>query len=257
MNRFWAASSHRRDEDSQVLPSDAASYAQEPMSRGHAPCQKFAVGDGRTQQQAGRRGPPQNTLPSAIVKPDIRVERQFANRHIADKRVGASLRAEAIRNQILRGSQDKTDVRGSKAFQQRDDDGYLEVDALQPESCTMANSAASLASNPALALASPALRRLAEAEESSSESQSSSGLDAARRLKKRCQASVGPPPKEFVSARGEDHNDLLQKRRRKSKISIAFDESGEDGSGSPSKKRCRRYKPASGSGSDQVVVDYF
>merc|ERR1712226_1456204 len=60
-------------------------------------------------------------------------ERAFSNRHISDKRLGASLRAEEMRQKLRRGSQDVTVARGSKAFQIRDEAGYPECDGLQPE----------------------------------------------------------------------------------------------------------------------------
>eukprot|EP00929_Paragymnodinium_shiwhaense_P039635 TRINITY_DN20809_c0_g1_i3.p1 TRINITY_DN20809_c0_g1~~TRINITY_DN20809_c0_g1_i3.p1 ORF type:complete len:145 (+),score=26.18 TRINITY_DN20809_c0_g1_i3:47-481(+) len=55
------------------------------------------------------------------------------NRHIQDKRHGATSRAEELRQQILRGSQEATVVRGRPAFQRRELEGYTEVDRLQPE----------------------------------------------------------------------------------------------------------------------------
>eukprot|EP00441_Pelagodinium_beii_P040318 CAMPEP_0197636298 /NCGR_PEP_ID=MMETSP1338-20131121/11849_1 /TAXON_ID=43686 ORGANISM="Pelagodinium beii, Strain RCC1491" /NCGR_SAMPLE_ID=MMETSP1338 /ASSEMBLY_ACC=CAM_ASM_000754 /LENGTH=167 /DNA_ID=CAMNT_0043208505 /DNA_START=1 /DNA_END=502 /DNA_ORIENTATION=+ len=73
------------------------------------------------------------TLPAAVVKTDHRKEKQFSNRHIQDKRLGAASRAEMLRQQILRGSQEDTVQRGSAAFRTATAPGYSDLDDLQPE----------------------------------------------------------------------------------------------------------------------------
>ncbi|CAL1132695.1 unnamed protein product [Cladocopium goreaui] len=125
MPPFWA--SQRPDESSAVLLDDYAVDPDQKSTSSKRPL--FPAGE----PERAKRPQNRNTLPAAVIKTDPRKEREFSNRHINDKRLGAKSRAEMLRQQILRGSQDDTVLRGTSAFQQRSAPGYTDMDDLQPE----------------------------------------------------------------------------------------------------------------------------
>ncbi|CAJ1416876.1 unnamed protein product [Effrenium voratum] len=124
MPPFWAS---QKDEPSSVLLDE---YAADPQPK-PASSKRPLFPAGAPVRREDRKD--RNTLPAQIVKTDPRREREFANRHIVDKRLGAKSRAEMLRQQILRGSQEETVLRGSDAFRQRSAPGYRDMDNLQPE----------------------------------------------------------------------------------------------------------------------------
>eukprot|EP00811_Abedinium_folium_P007072 NODE_16524_length_990_cov_2.658169.p1 GENE.NODE_16524_length_990_cov_2.658169~~NODE_16524_length_990_cov_2.658169.p1 ORF type:complete len:195 (-),score=40.86 NODE_16524_length_990_cov_2.658169:260-844(-) len=146
MPPFWATARGGANDDAgaPVLPSDdhakeamrvsglaAAATRRSPPRRVHAATHDgagSAVRDsgGRNRNHRGRSrsrgrvaargGLPRHALPAAVVQPDVRADRSFANRHIVDKRRGAISRAEELRQQILRGTPGDATVRGRPAL---------------------------------------------------------------------------------------------------------------------------------------------
>jgi len=155
MRPFWAGSrAHREIENSAVLPTDG--YAEDANAGSSYTTTKrplfpsgVAVGSADSWDRGSHRSrdnkpPPHRTshhvLPAAVVCHDPRKERQFANRHIRDKRLGATYRAEELRRQMLRGPQENTVLRGGSAFHARDAPGYVECDdALQSQGAIRAS----------------------------------------------------------------------------------------------------------------------
>ncbi|CAE8653100.1 unnamed protein product [Polarella glacialis] len=142
---FWASArgkEQEQDEPGSILPEE---YAEDPdanrhraaSSRGAERRPLFPAGASSAQAASAPRKV-RGLLPEAVVKTDPRKERQFQNRHIQDRRPGATSRAEELRAIMLRGTQDHTVKRGSEAFQHRAGMGYDEIDDLQPEGHSMA-----------------------------------------------------------------------------------------------------------------------
>mmetsp|Transcript_76902 Transcript_76902/g.213686 ORF Transcript_76902/g.213686 Transcript_76902/m.213686 type:complete len:256 (+) Transcript_76902:83-850(+) len=132
---FWAGRRDReKDRHAAVLP---AGYEHDPvMERSRPPRSSRPLFPAGASAQEGRdrgRAKNVNSLPLAVVRRDERMERAFGNRHVRDKRFGATARAEELRRQILRGSQEATVVRGAVAFRDREGPGYADCDRLQPE----------------------------------------------------------------------------------------------------------------------------
>lgn len=128
---FW--SGRKKSDDDDVLLNE---YAVDPdalpaRSEGKTKTTFASARSAQTRNEFTNRRT--HALPAAVVRTNRRVENDFNNRHIKDKRLGAQSRAEFLRQQILRGTQDSTVVRGSPAFRDRNADGYNELDKLQPE----------------------------------------------------------------------------------------------------------------------------
>mmetsp|Transcript_40592 Transcript_40592/g.91557 ORF Transcript_40592/g.91557 Transcript_40592/m.91557 type:complete len:206 (-) Transcript_40592:26-643(-) len=192
MPPFWAAG-RREEQGAAVLPTSIDDYAERSPSPPRISSRAaFAAGSHAASGASSR--PRQHTLPATVIRRDERREREFSNRHIGDKRAGASFRAEDLRRQILRGSQEQTVLRGARAFEQRDSESYRDCDRLQPE--------AACSGDPA----TDAIRaRIAAAEaaepDSSSDSGSSSAPDRGKRRRsngrtssptRRCRPKASP-----------------------------------------------------------------
>lgn len=143
MPPFWAAASSWQEKEDEanksVLPSEYAKDSAAPPARSQGDASRRPLFAAAAVAPKGQRAGSQasatarHVLPAAVVKVDRRSERQFDNQHIKDKRLGARFRAEDLRQQILRGTQEDTVLRGSDAFGIRHDPQYSAIDELQPE----------------------------------------------------------------------------------------------------------------------------
>eukprot|EP00405_Crypthecodinium_cohnii_P044825 CAMPEP_0206568802 /NCGR_PEP_ID=MMETSP0325_2-20121206/26049_1 /ASSEMBLY_ACC=CAM_ASM_000347 /TAXON_ID=2866 /ORGANISM="Crypthecodinium cohnii, Strain Seligo" /LENGTH=330 /DNA_ID=CAMNT_0054072249 /DNA_START=28 /DNA_END=1020 /DNA_ORIENTATION=- len=137
MRPFWAELRKLEEEEEEgisVLPSDPSAYVDDdPLPLPRKSDRPLFPAGAPTPSSGSRTKKKPDALPAATVKPNVRTERHFSNRHILDKRAGAQTRAEALRATILRGSQASTVMKGSDAFRSRGNEGYVDIDELQPE----------------------------------------------------------------------------------------------------------------------------